>query len=167
VSSRIKSFLPLAIGKVAQAIQRVAQEIHKKMGWPTGYFYNFCAGNCTSGHFETEWFASRSPRPVIGVTDAGVVSEPLKMEGTANVAQLSGMFGVFYLGTAEISIKGHGGEVLQTLPLGRVSPEQALRLDQRVQLPTGTWRVSINVLDALGRNRGELGNVLAEFHGST
>jgi hypothetical protein len=119
-----------------------------------------------SGHFETEWFASRSPRPVIGVTDAGAVSEPLKMDGTANAAQLSGMFGVFYLGTAEISIKGHGGEVLQTLPLGRVSPDQALRLDQRVQLPTGTWRVSINVLDASGRNRGELGNVLAEFHGS-
>jgi hypothetical protein len=119
-----------------------------------------------SGHFETEWFASRSPRPVVNVTDAGVVSERLKMDMTGNVAHLSGTFGVFFWGTAEISVKSHAGEVLQTLPLGRVNPVQVLQLDSRVPLPTGTWRVSLNVLDASGRNRGELGNLLAEPHGS-
>jgi hypothetical protein len=120
-----------------------------------------------SGHFQTEWFASRGIGTVINVTEAGTAYQPLKIDVTASSkAHLSGTFGVFYLGTAEISLKSHSGEVLQTISLEKVSPEQLLRVDRELQLPDGTWRVSLNVRDFSGRNRGELGNLLVEPHGS-
>ena len=119
-----------------------------------------------TGQFQTEWFASRGIGTVKNVTEAGTACQPFKIDATASKAHLSGIFGVFYLGTAEISLKSSSGEVLQTISLGKVSPEQVLRVDRELQLPDGTWRVSLDVRDASGRNRGELGNLLVEPNGS-
>ena len=114
------------------------------------------------GHFETEWLASRTPRPVLNVTDAGAASEPFSAKVTGSTARLLGTFGVFYPGRAEISFKSRSGEELRVLTLGAVSPEEIFRVDRQVELPTGTWRISLNVRDVKGLDRGELGNVVLE-----
>jgi hypothetical protein len=114
------------------------------------------------GTFETEWFAARVPRPIANVTDAGVVSVPFALRPAGTSVLVSGAFGLFFSGEAQISFKSRSGEELQVLPLGRVSPEEVFRLDRQVALPKGTWRVSLLVRDALGFDRGELGNVVLE-----
>ena len=114
------------------------------------------------GSFETEWFAARCPRPVVSVTGAGVTSDPLAVRAETGGARLTGTFGVFYPGTAELSFKGRGGEELKLLPFGRVSPEEILRLDQKVEIPQGTRRISVTVRDAKGIERGELGNLVLD-----
>jgi len=114
------------------------------------------------GTFETEWFAARVPRAIANVTDAGVVSEPFALQPAGTSAQVSGAFGVFFRGEVQISFKSRSGEELQVLSIGQANPEEVFRLNRQVPLPTGTWRASLTVRDALGFDRGELGNVVLE-----
>ena len=112
------------------------------------------------GTFKTEWSAARVSLPIASVTDAGVVSEPFTLKPAGTSAQVSGVFGVFFPGEAEISFKSRSGEELRALSLGQVSPEEVFRLNRQEPLPAGTWRVSLTVRDARGFDRGELGNVV-------
>jgi len=114
------------------------------------------------GSFETEWFATRGSHPVMNVSDAGITCEPLSARAVGSTTTLAGTFGVFYPGEAVISFKSRSGEELRALSLGRVAPEQSLRLDRRIEVPAGTWRISLSVRDPQGRDRGELGNVTLE-----
>ncbi len=112
--------------------------------------------------FETEWFAARNPAPIVNVTDAGVVGEPLAARANGAALRLQGTFGVFYPGTVSLSIKGRGGEVLKVIELGRVAPDEILKVDQKVEIPKGTRRVSLELRDAQGIDRGELANLVIE-----
>ena len=111
------------------------------------------------GFFETEWFATRCAGPVLNVSDAGITTDLFSAQVMGNNATLAGTFGIFFPGTAAISFKSRSGEELKVLPIGRVTPEEILRLDRRVELPAGTWRISLSLRDMQGRDRGELGNV--------
>ncbi len=112
--------------------------------------------------FETEWFAARGLGSIVNVTDAGVVSEPLALRLEGGNARLTGTFGVFYPGTVSLSIKGHGGEVLKVFELGSVAPDEILKVDQKVEIPLGTRRISLELRDAQGIDRGELANLVIE-----
>ena len=110
--------------------------------------------------FETEWFAVRNLAPIVDVTDAGVVSEPLAARADGAAHRLQGTFGVFYPGTVSLSIKGRGGEVLKVIDLGHVAPEEILKVDQKVEIPEGTRRVSLELRDLQDIDRGELANLV-------
>jgi hypothetical protein len=114
------------------------------------------------GSFETEWFAARSPRPVVHVTDAGVTSAPLSVRREGGAVRLAGTFGVFYPGTVTISLKGGGGEELKVIPMGQVAPDEILKIDQALEIPPATRRISLELRDAQGRDRGELANLVVE-----
>ncbi len=112
--------------------------------------------------FETEWYGARIPAPIVDVTDAGVTSEPLAARADGAAVRLQGTFGVFYPGTVSLSIKGRGGEVLKVIALGPVAPDAILKVDQKVEIPEGARRISLELRDALGIDRGELANLVFE-----
>jgi hypothetical protein len=114
------------------------------------------------GSFETEWFATRSAEHIRGVSDVGVVSEPFSARVIGSSVQLTGNFGVFYPGRAEVSFKSPAGEELLALPLGQVSPDEPFQFDRRVDLPKRIRRISLILRDADGANRGELGNIVLD-----
>jgi len=109
--------------------------------------------------FETECFAARCPRPVVNVTDAGVTSEPVALREDGHTP-LTGIFGVFYPCTVELSLKGRGGDEVKVVPIGPASPDEILKVDQTVEIPAGTRRVSPGLRDAQGIDRGELANLV-------
>jgi hypothetical protein len=112
------------------------------------------------GSFETEWFAVRCPRPVVNVTDAGATSEPLVLRVENGHTRLTGIFGVFYRGTVALSFKGRGGNEIKLIPIGGVSPNEILKVDHTVEISAGTRRVSLELRDAQGIDRGELANLV-------
>jgi hypothetical protein len=59
-------------------------------------------------------------------------------------ARLTGIFGVFYPGTLALSFKGRGGDEVKAVPIGRVTPDEILKVDLSVEVPAGTRRLSWN-----------------------
>ena len=106
--------------------------------------------------FTTEWFAARCPPPLVRVTDAGVVHQPLAFRRHQDRADLGGVFGVFYQGRAAAVLATADGKLLGRIDLGAVAPDTVFRLSHPLALPEGTFRASLRVLDAAGQDRGEL-----------
>ena len=114
--------------------------------------------------FRIDWFATRCPKPVVDVTPVGAVSQRLRVSLEGGLARLEGVFGVFHQGRAEAVFKAADGKVLGRDALGPVEPNQVFRLSKEVRLPPGAFRVSVNLIDAQGHNRGALGNVMVPAH---
>ncbi|MFB3920703.1 MAG: DUF4380 domain-containing protein [Terriglobia bacterium] len=110
--------------------------------------------------FQTEWFAARGLSNIVNVTDAGVTSEPLAARVEGTMLHVTGAFGVFYPGTVALSLKGSGGEELKRISLGRVTPDALLRVDQEIEAPPATHRISLELRDDRGLDRGDLGNLV-------
>jgi hypothetical protein len=73
---------------------------------------------------------------------------------------LKGKFGVFSPGELEaIFYDDHGITLLQKR-LQVVDPREEVRLDRAVDLPAGTFRISICVRNSSGDNLGFLGNAI-------
>jgi hypothetical protein len=114
--------------------------------------------------FETEWFAARGLASVANVTDAGVTSEPLTARPDGAMLRLQGAFGVFYPGTVSLSLKGSAGDELKSIPLGRVSPAGLLLVDQKIESPAAAYRISLQLRDTRGLDRGELASLVLAQH---
>ena len=110
--------------------------------------------------FDIEWFATRCPKPVVAVTSAGAVNQPLAAKVDGEQVRLEGVFGVFVKGHAEAIFKDAFANVVASELLGAVEPNQVFRLARGVRLPDQSFRVSIAVRDEAGQQRGLLGNVL-------
>jgi hypothetical protein len=114
--------------------------------------------------FEINWFATRCPKPVVEMTSAGPVSQPLRVTRKGGQAQLEGVFGVFCPGRAAAVFKTAEGKVVGREDLGAVEPTEVFRLAKQCRLPSHTFRVTLVVADAQGQLRGVLGNVAIPEH---
>ncbi len=110
--------------------------------------------------FQIDWFATRCPKPIVEVTPAGAVNRRLTAVADRDRVQLEGVFGVFFRGRAEAVFKSSDGQTVGREDLGKVEPNQVVRLSRSFIKPTPLFRVSVSVIDELGRNRGILGNAI-------
>jgi hypothetical protein len=114
-------------------------------------------------HFRIDWFATRCPKPVLGMTSAGVLSKRLTLSRMNDSARLDGVFGVFYRGRAEAVFAARDGRIIGRENLGAVEPDRVFRLTKQVRLSEDAFRVTVRVIDDEEQDRGELGHaVVAE-----
>ena len=108
-----------------------------------------------------EWFAARCPSPVVDVTDAGVVSSPLTLlRDDGGKVWAEGTFGVFYVGKAVLVFARADGGELARVACGPVHPHRPFALKRAIELPKGTARVTLDILDDAGKCVGDLGKIL-------
>ncbi len=108
---------------------------------------------------ETQWYPTRMGRNFKRATWAGAVGQPLTAARTADGLTLSGEFGVFYAGTLEARFYGRGGARLSTAHVVDVTPTKLITLQETVNAPPETTRVSLHLVDRDGLDRGPLGEV--------
>lgn len=111
-------------------------------------------------HFQTRWFVTRCPKPVLGLTPAAAVSKPFSVQLRDDRILLEGVFGVFYLGRVEAVFRDKMAGVIRIEDLGPADPGRVLRLSQELPLPPDTYRLELILRDADGKKRGVLGNVI-------
>jgi hypothetical protein len=110
--------------------------------------------------FETEWFPTRSGSEFHGVTDAGIVINPLRATGIENgKIKLSGSFGVFYAGRLVARVYDEHGRPLGTLPVMNVSPTEPVSLETEITPSGKAGRLSLHLEDDNGLDRGSLQEV--------
>ena len=115
------------------------------------------AQSCT---FDTQWFPTRSGVAFHGVTDAGILIQPLQ----ASIAQdgklaLSGSFGVFYSGQLVAHLYDAHGASLGTASVMDANPNEAVVLQKEIASDANAARVSLHLVDDAGWDRGALGEV--------
>ena len=108
--------------------------------------------------FDIDWFATRCPKPVIDMTPAAAVHQPLRVAIEQGRATLHGVFGVFFQGHAQATVSDAVGGVLERQDLGPVHPNAVFRLHSPLAVPPKAYRISVSVVDENGINRGWLGN---------
>ncbi len=110
--------------------------------------------------FETEWFPTRAGSEFHGVTDAGILTRPLRAIGLENgKLRLSGGFGVFFAGRLVAHFYDEHGRSLGTMPVIDVNPTEAVSLEAEVAVPAKPARVSLHLEDENGVDRGALQEV--------
>jgi hypothetical protein len=115
--------------------------------------------SCT---LETEWFPTRSGSEFHGVTDAGIVIQPLRATARENgKIGLSGSFGIFYSGQLIARLYDEHGHVVGALPVAEVNPGELVSLETEIASPGKSGRVSIHLMDENGVDRGVLQEVQA------
>ncbi len=108
---------------------------------------------------DTHWFPVRMGRELSAVTDAGVVGRPLKCSNVAGGLELSGTIGVFFSGKLIARAYDARGAHMSDVSLLRVDPTSAVELNQKIEVPQTTGRVSVHLIDDQGNDRGSLGEV--------
>ncbi len=108
---------------------------------------------------DTQWYPTRMGHDFKAPTWSGVVGQPLAATGASGGLKLSGEFGVFYAGKLVAHYYSLDGEDLGTATLDSVTPLQPVNLQETVQAPAATGRVSLHVIDQQGLDRGPLGEV--------
>jgi hypothetical protein len=111
--------------------------------------------------FETEWFPTRSGSEFHGVTDAGIVIQPLRATRRENgKIYLSASFGAFFSGRLVAHFYNEHGGSLGTMPVADVNPAEPVSLEAEIVPPGKPARVSLHLEDDQGVDRGALGEVL-------
>ncbi len=98
------------------------------------------------------WWAAKVKGPILAVNEAGAVSQKLAMQGNV----ISGNYGVFHVGTAQLVYFNDAGEILSSGDPVEVSPLQNLAFSQTVTFPENTHHVELQVFDSNGIKIGVL-----------
>lgn len=111
-----------------------------------------------SHSFDTEWFPTRADSNFQGVTDAGVVLQPLQAaeDAASGKVNISGVFGVFFSGKLMARLYDAHGAAIGSEPLMDVDPKTRALLQTTVSRAA---RVSLHLVDRSGVDRGALGEV--------
>lgn len=110
--------------------------------------------------FETEWFPTRSGNEFHGVTDAGILIQPLRATATQNgKISLLGSFGVFYSGHIVARLYDEHGHAAAVVPVAGVVPNERVSLATEIASPGKTSRISLHLVDDGGIDRGALQEV--------
>jgi hypothetical protein len=100
--------------------------------------------------FSIEWGVCRCPGPIVDVSDAGCVAEPLKAEFDGEYGRLTGKFGVFDRGELFMVWRNRQGESIRSNSMGTVDPLTAVLLDSVTRVPAGAAAVECQVMPAAG-----------------
>ncbi len=109
---------------------------------------------------ETQWFPTRAGSEFHGVTDAGIVIQPLRATRLENgKIRLSGSFGVFFSGRLVARFYNEHGGSLGVTPVVEVNPAELVTLETEI-VPNGKpMRISLHLEDGGGVDRGSLQEV--------
>jgi hypothetical protein len=108
---------------------------------------------------DTQWFPTRMGSDLKAVTYAGAVGRPLGAVSMPGGVALTGAFGVFFAGNLEVRFYDKAGARLGALALQEVIPTELVTLQQTVQAPAETTRVSLHLIDRGHVDRGPLGEL--------
>jgi hypothetical protein len=115
-----------------------------------------------SKSFSIEWGVCRCPGPIVDVTDAGCVAEPLKAAFEGEYGRLTGKFGVFDIGELSIIWRNSQGEILQSDSIGMVDPLSAVLIDRVMPVPAGAAAVDCLVTAAANSQQSLLASATME-----
>ncbi|MGH9353097.1 MAG: hypothetical protein ACRD2G_13220, partial [Terriglobia bacterium] len=110
--------------------------------------------------FTVHWSPTSVTNPIVDAVWGGAISQQLSASVAGSRITLKGVFGVFVPGDLVANFYSPMGEILSQQDLEAVDPRQVVRLDKTVDLPPNSYRVSVFVRDAEGRNHGYLGNAI-------
>ena len=109
--------------------------------------------------FETEWFPTRAGDEFHGVTDAGILINPLRAAWDRDKIKLSGSFGVFFSGRLIARFYDEHGSFLGTVPVAAANPAEPVSVESEVVPPGKAARVSLHLEDESGVDRGSVNEV--------
>ena len=110
--------------------------------------------------FKTEWFPTRSAGDLRGVTDAGILIQPLRGAPVdSDKVRLTGTFGVFYAGHLVADFYDEHGAKIAAPAVALVNPAELVNLQAEVPAGGKAARVSLHLVDEGGVDRGSLGEV--------
>jgi hypothetical protein len=95
--------------------------------------------------FQIEWGACRCPGPIVDVTEGGCAGTKLTAKRSANQIQVCGKFGVFDEGRLHVDWIDLSGKVIDSVPVGIVSPAGVVSLDEMLDAPDNTSRARLVV----------------------
>jgi hypothetical protein len=110
-----------------------------------------------SCRLETDWFPTRADSEFHQVTDAGIVTRPLRALNLEDgKIRLSGSFGVFFPGVLVAHFYDGHGLGTATVTVAEVTPTNLVVLDAQTAPPGKPVRVSLHLEDESGLDRGAL-----------
>jgi len=104
--------------------------------------------NGGSIQFTEDWWAAKVRTPVLDVNRVGAVAQKLAYDTAAGT--LSGVYGVFYRGTARVAFLNQEGTVLSEGSDRPVTPLEEFQLQEPVQIPENTKTVQVRMFDSKG-----------------
>jgi hypothetical protein len=105
---------------------------------------------------DTEWYPTRAGREVLGVTDAGVIAEHLRLTEGPGSRKLTAAYGVFLQGNIVARFFDKNAKQISTRKLASVTPKELVRLEKSTRIPRGATRVALHLVDSQRRDRGVL-----------
>jgi len=113
-----------------------------------------------SCEMDTEWFPTRAGSEFRGVSDAGVIIQPLRaIRLKSGNIQLSGSFGVFFEGHLLAHFYNEHGRTSGIMMVAQVNPTEPVLLDTEVAQPEKPARLSLHLEDSNGVDRGAIAEV--------
>jgi hypothetical protein len=110
--------------------------------------------------FDTEWFPTRGDSEFHGVSEAGIITQPLRATSLADgKVKLIGSFGVFFAGKLIAHFYDDHGAGLGKVSVAEANPTQFVSLDAEIASPGKPVRIALHLEDATGLDRGALGEV--------
>jgi hypothetical protein len=105
------------------------------------------------------WYGARSLGPVLDVNAAGLITNKLKAQRTADTVTLSGTFGIFHPGKVKTQFCNASGTVVAVADSAAVHPSDSLRVNKKLRIPAGAALIRISAFDAAGMSIGTLDSV--------
>ena len=105
------------------------------------------------------WYACICKGPVLSLTPAGVVCEKLSLTRDHDYLDLSGRFGVFYLGSARLEMFNAEGRVVDRSEPISIDPREEFKLSATLPAREDVETIALKVYDAHDRYCGELTHV--------
>jgi hypothetical protein len=101
------------------------------------------AGSGGSYTFTENWFATKMHTPVLDVNPAGAIAE--KLSYAQSTQELTGIYGVFYTGTAKVIFLGADRQVLAQGVTHTITPLAEFQLQETIAIPNGATSVEVRV----------------------
>jgi hypothetical protein len=119
--------------------------------------------------FDTQWYPTRADTDFQGVADSGVILKPLHAvkEAAGGKIKLTGSFGVLFPGKLVVHFYDAHGMAVGMQTLMQVDPKNPVILQTAINDPGQSARVSLHLEDAIGLDRGALGEVGVESSAPT
>jgi hypothetical protein len=108
-----------------------------------------------SQSLDIDWCVARCPGPIVNITLAGCCHKDLLVEAVGGQMRVTGVFGVFYLGQAELVWLDASGGELGVERLAEVTPHEVFTLNQLATPAAGACTVELRIAP-VGTTRGEL-----------
>lgn len=109
---------------------------------------------------ETDWYPTRADSDFHGVTDAGIIVDPLQAVSVeSGKVKLAGSFGVFFSGKLVAHFYNEHGSIIATVPVAEVTPSELVKLNVEAAIEGKSARVSLHLEDQNGLDRGALAEI--------